>query len=59
MNANHHSNIMASHEGGSKSQNHPLFIRTPDGVQFRIFNSQREKIPFDPASCEMIAIFLG
>jgi hypothetical protein len=29
---------------------HPLFISTSDGALFRIFNSQRGKIPFDPVS---------
>ena len=33
-----------------QSQTRPLFIRTPDGVRFQIFNSQRGKIPFDPPS---------
>ena len=36
--------------GRVKSQTRPLFICTPDGVRFQIFNSQKGKIPFGSSS---------
>ena len=36
----------------------PLFIRTPDGVRFQIFNSQRGKIPFGSLS-QLFTFFIA
>ena len=43
---------MRAYWGRVKSQTRPLFIRTPDGVRFQIFNSQKGKIPFGSPSLE-------
>ena len=51
-----HLKLTKKRAGQSKTP--PLFIRTPDGVGFQIFNSQRGKIPFGSLS-QLFTFFIA